>query len=115
MKKSYCVADAVRNMVLFKPKKTLAQAARSVGYSPKYFSREFKRYAGMSYTDFRLRWNVEKTKDLLMSKAGLVQDISGKVGYKNAENLIRIFSRYVGMTPKKYSSKGFLAAKQFVS
>ena len=83
----------------------LNEAAQAVCLSPKYLSRVFKEDCRTSFSQFRLRIKIEEAKKLLAKTGYNINQISGKLGYENAESFIRQFKRFVKATPTEYRKK----------
>ncbi|MFA7283276.1 MAG: AraC family transcriptional regulator, partial [Candidatus Omnitrophota bacterium] len=86
-------------------KVTLKDASEAVCLSPKYLSRIFSRFAGQGFGEYRISLMVEEAKRLLKQTADTVDQISGRLGYQNAESFIRQFKRSVKATPAEYRKK----------
>jgi len=76
---------------------SLEQVADFFDLSPKYFSRKFKAYTGVDFTEERLKRNIKKAKALLLDpdRTWTVIVISKMLGYgvkrtalKNQENIL---------------------------
>jgi len=83
-------------------KVNLEDAAEIVCLSPKYLSRIFKENTGESFSEYRLRFKIEKAKELLEVTGQTVNEISYKMGYNNLESFIRIFKKLEGCTPTEF-------------
>ena len=84
---------------------TLGDAARALALCPKYLSRIFKESAGIGFSEYRLKVQMNKAKELLVSGEHNVNQVSDKLGYQNSESFIRQFKRFAGCTPTKYRKK----------
>jgi two-component system response regulator YesN len=70
-----------------------------------YFSRIFKMYAGVSFTQYLLKVRMEKAKELLVSSPNLkIKEVASMVGYDfdNVQNFTRAFKNYFGKSPQYY-------------
>lgn len=70
-----------------------------------YFSRIFKMYAGVSFTQYLLKVRMEKAKELLVSAPNLkIKEVASMVGYDydNVQNFTRAFKNYFGKSPQYY-------------
>jgi len=83
----------------------LNDVAQAVYLSPKYLSRVFKEHCHISFSQFRLKIKIEEAKKLLAKTSYNINQISGKLGYENAESFIRQFKRFVKFTPTGYRKK----------
>ena len=84
---------------------TLAELGRSVGVSPHYLQRTFKRALGVSPRQYLESLKAQNYKDLL--KNG--RDLAGagyEAGYGSSRGVYEGASRYLGMTPATYQKGG---------
>ncbi len=86
-------------------KLTLDGIASKCSYNKSYFSRLFKSYTGMTFTDFLKKERVEKAKSLLLSTSDSAERISLNVGYTDKTRFYKDFKELVGMTPTEYRKK----------
>jgi two-component system, response regulator YesN len=82
----------------------LEDAAAKVCLSPKYISRIFSQYGGKNYNEFCLEVKLDKAKEMLDKTGYNIDQISDRLGYKNAESFVRIFKKRTGCTPTEYRS-----------
>ncbi len=73
--------------------------------SPKYLSRVFKQAEGKSFSEFRLRLKIDKSKELLEKSRNNINQISDRLGYENVESFIRQFKKFTGLTPTAFRKK----------
>lgn len=92
-------------------KVTLEDAAARVALSPKYLSRIFNEREGMTYSEFCIDVKIGKAQEMLDNTGYNIDQISDKIGYKNAESFVRIFKKRTGRTPTEYRSKKRKATK----
>ena len=95
----------------FRKKTDLKDAAKVVGLSAKYLSREYKIITGMGFSEYRQLLRINEAKELLKNTGYSVDQISYKVGYENSESLIRQFKFFTGRTPAKYRKNRKSAVK----
>jgi YesN/AraC family two-component response regulator len=84
---------------------TLGDAAARVALSPKYLSRIFSERVGMTYSEFCIDVKISKAQEMLDNTGYNIDQVSDKIGYKNAESFVRIFKKRTGFTPTEYRSK----------
>jgi YesN/AraC family two-component response regulator len=106
-KSAYRIEDKVEQVKLFIKKNfykklVLKDAATVVCLSPKYLSRVFRKKAGLGFSAYRLKFIVEKARELLSDTGYSVDQIADKLGYQNTESFIRIFEKIVKTTPSKF-------------
>lgn len=80
----------------------LENAAEIVCLSPKYLSRVFRKIAGIGFSEYKRILTIEEAKDLLRTTGYTVNQISGKLGYRNAESFIRMFEKDTGSSPSVF-------------
>ncbi|MFA6384419.1 MAG: response regulator [Candidatus Omnitrophota bacterium] len=89
----------------YQKKVTLKDAARAVCLSPKYLSRIFKEETRTGFNEYKLRFVLKKSKELLCETGYTIGQISDQMGYQNAESFIRIFEKRTDMTPTEFRTK----------
>ncbi len=84
---------------------TLATVSNHYNMNYSYFSRIFKDFIGISFSQYLLNIRMEKARELLLSDPELkISDIATQVGYSgdNVQNFTRAFKKYFGKSPKNY-------------
>lgn len=77
-----------------------ADAARFMGLSEAYFSRTFKRFAGMTFSRYLNRVRVAKAAELLQSEVPpLMGQIAEQCGFGTLRHFNRVFKEVTGYTP----------------
>jgi two-component system, response regulator YesN len=79
--------------------------------SPSYLSHIFKERARESFTDYLHGLRLGKARELLITTDSNIVDIGDRVGYNSANNFIRVFKRYEGITPTEYRIAGNIKCK----
>ena len=74
-------------------------------YSPKYFSKLFKKSYGISITDYIQRKRIDMSKSLLLESNFTIDAISEMVGYPNTAHFHKYFKKICGVTPNEYRKK----------
>ena len=72
------------------------------GINPAYLSVFFREQTGERLIDHMNRIRVEAAKQLLMHNERSLDGIAATVGLNDSHALIRVFKKYVGMTPGHY-------------
>ena len=67
--------------------------------SKSYLQRQFKKYTGLSPTEYLARLRISHAKQLLRTTAYSVQQIAVMVGIPDASYFVYTFKQMVGMTP----------------
>ena len=70
--------------------------------NPAYFSRYFKKNAGINFIDYLTGLRVDEAKKLLMQPQLKVYQVCDRVGYSNLHHFYRLFKQYTGLTPMAY-------------
>lgn len=78
-----------------------AELAARCHYNPSYFSRVFKRYTALTFSEYLKRLRIAKSCELLLLPQKTT-DLYLKVGYTNRTNFYRHFRELTGMTPLEY-------------
>ncbi|MGG1312168.1 AraC family transcriptional regulator [Cohnella laeviribosi] len=71
--------------------------------TPQYVSRLFREQIGQGLHDFISQTRVEAAKALLQTGAS-IDDTAARVGFASGHAFIRVFKKYVGITPGKYKA-----------
>lgn len=80
---------------------TLADAAKSLGYSPNYLSHRIKKLSGMSFPDILSNLRVEYSLNLLL-RGMTVLDAALESGFETERSFYRVFRKVTGTTPGEY-------------
>ena len=83
---------------------SLSKMAEYCNVSTGYLSRLFSKEVGESYSSFTSRLKVEWAKALLETTDKTIYEISEELGFSEAGYFIKIFKKYVGLTPAAYRS-----------
>lgn len=81
---------------------TLKKAADQVGISPCHLSRLFKRETGVSFVDYIQKERVEAAGHMLIYSEFTISEISEYLYFSTQSYFIRIFRKFMGMTPAQY-------------
>lgn len=73
-------------------------------YNPTYLSRVFKDETGQPLQDYIIGVKMERAK-LLLSEGMPAGEVMLSVGYENYPHFSRAFKKYVGVSPKQYSTR----------
>ena len=83
---------------------TLEEVARVVGFSPTYFSKNFKRRFGCTFSTYLNQVRVRAGKSLLLTTTSSIATIAEMVGFDDASYFTRVFKKMTGVTPGYYRS-----------
>jgi len=84
---------------------SLKDVADRFGMSEKYFSKDFKRSTGNSFTDFIIRLRINEASRLLSDTQMYVSSICNAVGFNNVANFNRHFGKLKGMAPSEFRKR----------
>ena len=78
-----------------------ADVAKHVGYSPNYFSAEFKKQAGVEFQRYLLDSRLEFGKKLLLLSQLSNTEVCFECGFNTYQHFSRAFKNKFGISPKK--------------
>ncbi|MBP1990746.1 response regulator transcription factor [Paenibacillus eucommiae] len=84
---------------------SLKAAADYVYLSPDYFSRLFKQYTGINFTDYIIELRMNKAMEYLKNPQFKVYEIGAIIGYRNTKYFFKLFKKQTGYTPSEYRRK----------
>ncbi|MGI5949153.1 helix-turn-helix domain-containing protein [Peptoniphilus sp.] len=84
---------------------SLEKISYIAGFSPYYFSRNFKKITGINFIDYLMKTRIENAKTLLKVTDKTVLEISLEVGFLNFSYFSKTFKNFVGMTPTEFRRK----------
>lgn len=76
--------------------------ARAADVHPVHLAREFRRYFGVSVTEYMQRRRVQRAAELLADTHKPLSSLSYDAGYADQSHFCRIFKRETGMTPQAF-------------
>ena len=80
---------------------TAGELSHYCGLDRHYLCRVFKRETGQTLQEYVLACKMSRARELLLSTALSVGDISRSVGYRDVYNFSRMFKKRWGISPKK--------------
>lgn len=81
---------------------TLDDIASHVNLSPYYFSRFYKEYAGLNFSEKLLNLRMEKAKAYLARPNSSIKDTAYMVGYNDPNYFSKVFRKVCGITASEY-------------
>lgn len=85
---------------------TLAELSKYIGYSTSQFSLIFKTKTGHSPLNYFNMLKIQRACQLLETTDLKINQICSKVGIDDSYYFSRLFSKIVGISPRKYRNKG---------
>lgn len=86
----------------YNEKISLSKISEHFALSPEYFSRSFKKYTGITFTQYVKSLRVENAKKLIINSDLSIIDISYLVGEPDVKTLIMDFKQEMLMTPNQF-------------
>lgn len=84
------------------PNLSLVSVADTVGMSPAYLGRLFKKLTAKSIPDYILEVRIDKAKELLACSNASINDIAEQVGFASSPYFFKVFKKTNGVTPNDY-------------
>lgn len=81
---------------------SVTDIAKDTGYSAEHFSREFKKYMGVTFINYLTKKRMQYAAGLLMLNTYNVTDIAQLIGYSNPSTFCKHFYKEFNCTPSKY-------------
>ena len=81
---------------------SIVELANRFDYNPKYLSRLFRKYTGITARDYITQTRVRKAEKMLVVTTESVKQIAYSVGFADEYYFMRVFKKQTGMTPKQY-------------
>ena len=86
----------------YRNKNTLEDLGAQFNTNPYYLQKQFKRYVGMSPSEYQIFLRMNKAKELIRNTKMSVSSIAFAVGIENLGYFTRQFKQHEGMTPQAY-------------
>lgn len=91
---------------------TLNVLAQRLGFSVRQTQRWIKRVYGKSFQDKKLEARMSAAAMMLVSSDRRITDISERLGYSSIEHFSSAFTRYYGVSPRRYRKQNVEIEKQ---
>lgn len=78
------------------------EVAQKFYFSREYFSKFFKKYAGMSFKEYLTRYRLIKSEKLLLDTDITILQIAMDCGFTDERQFISAFKKYYRMTPSQF-------------
>ena len=97
------INDAIAYLnIHFTQNPTLKDTATAVHYNCNYFSAKFRKFMGVSFSDYLCSLKLEYSKKLLTETDLKISDIAFKSGFNSLSNFLKVFKIQNGISPLKY-------------
>jgi AraC-like DNA-binding protein len=98
------IIQSVRMYLLnhFQEKHTLEELGNRFSINPYYLQKQFKRYVGMSPSEYQIFLRMTKAKELIRNTKMPLGEIALAVGIENLGYFTRLFKHQENMTPQEY-------------
>jgi len=83
---------------------SLQQACVHIGISQTYMSRLFRKYTGLSFSNYLTRSRIELAKQYLSDGKTLIKDAATIAGFKDQFYFSKVFKSFTGLSPSDYIS-----------
>lgn len=97
------IADFINNN--YSQDISLDRISRNMYLSPAYISKIFKDETGESPINYLIKVRLSKAAELLEEGSISIKNIARQVGYGDAYHFSKLFKKYYGVPPSKYSGK----------
>lgn len=81
---------------------SITDLAEMCHYNPSYFSRIFKKYAGIPFSEYLKKIRIENACRLILGENLKIDNVYTRVGYTNKTNFYKHFKEITGLTPLQY-------------
>ena len=81
---------------------TVSQIADFCSYTPEYFTRQFRRYIGITPVQYIINSRIEMAIHLIRTNQTTIVDAALLTGFRTSSAFYRSFRTYRGMTPSQY-------------
>lgn len=82
---------------------SLDKISQNMYLSPVYISKIFKEETGESPINYLIQVRLEKAKEILEKRQLSIKEIAKAVGYDDAYHFSKLFKKYYGIPPSKYT------------
>lgn len=89
-----------------------AEVAQKFYFNKEYFSRYFKRCMGMTFTEYLVRYRLQKAREALLYSDKRVIDIALENGFSDDRRFINAFKKYYETTPLQYRKQVKMSKKE---
>ncbi|MDD3279264.1 MAG: response regulator [Lachnospiraceae bacterium] len=83
----------------------LASISKMVSMNSSYFSTQFKKKTGLSFSTYIQTVRLEKGKNALLYTNKKLAEIAESIGINNVKYFCKLFKEYTGLTPTEYKNQ----------
>lgn len=80
----------------------LSDISGYIHLQPSYISSMFKRYTGVTISDYIALYRIAAAKKRLLEQNGKISEIAMDTGFYDVHHFSRVFKKYEGLTPGEY-------------
>ncbi|MDO4975650.1 MAG: phosphoenolpyruvate hydrolase family protein [Eubacteriales bacterium] len=80
----------------------LSDLALVAHVSASYLSTKFKKENGVSFTEYLLRFRLNKAKEYLQDPNMYCKEVASEVGYEDYAQFSKMFKKHIGLSPTEY-------------
>lgn len=80
----------------------VSDVAEELQITSNYLSSQFKRWKGISFTEFITDLRLEKARELLLVPGARVSEVSRSLGYNSSRHFAKLFMEKYSLTPSEY-------------
>ncbi len=81
---------------------TLSSVAAVFGYNAAYFSRNFKKYSNITFSEYLQNVRIDGVKEYLENSTLSISEIAEKTGFQNRNYMTKVFIDKTGKTPVQW-------------
>ena len=82
----------------------LIDLSEEFNLSPKYCSEVFNRLSGENFKNYLNRFRINEAQRILDENPEMrISQLASEVGFSSSNSFIRVFDKYMGITPKQYA------------
>lgn len=86
----------------FRENPSLKTTAKLTAFSENYFSEQFHKQTGLTYTEYLTRLKLAYARRLLEQSRLTSTDICFECGFSSLSNFLKIFKKHMGLSPQEY-------------
>lgn len=83
----------------------LTMISTALGYSEFHFSRQFKRFTGITFKQYLTHYQISMAKEDVLESKLTIAEIAYKHGFNSVKTFNRLFKSYYGVAPTVYRQK----------